>query len=532
MDQMYLEVGENSVRSKMDKFWDSWQELSNHPSDLAPREAVISRGETLIDSIHERFLSLKGLQDTANSDMRLTVERLNELSSQIASVNGEIERIRAQGDNPNDLMDRRDLLVDKLSSIIDITVDHRDSDEFMVHTGGNVLIQGSVGRQFLISGPVGEEGYGRVMWQQDARKGAEPYMQTEFRPHRGSLAALIEMRDSTIEDEIQNLDNMTMNFIDLVNEAHSAGYGLNGRTGIDFFNEHHFTTNVQGNYDRDGDGAVDSTYLFRINGLNTLEPKAQLGIEGTVTLSASEQNGGEVNITYYATDTVDDIIGRINRSGADVTARLDREGHLSLKATPSNGRENPDFVLRHIEDSGYFLADYAGILQGRGPEAAYDWGAANAAGALRVDTADFSTAPIAHPSGWIEVNATLVRDKAAIASGYGENGRPANPGNGEAALAIAAIRNNSVMVGAESTFDDYFADATARIGMLGEQSGRSLETENVIMKQLHDMRESISGVNMDEELAAMIKYQHGYSAAARFVTTVNAMLDTLITRFG
>jgi flagellar hook-associated protein 1 FlgK len=52
------------------------------------------------------------------------------------------------------------------------------------------------------------------------------------------------------------------------------------------------------------------------------------------------------------------------------------------------------------------------------------------------------------------------------------------------------------------------------------------------MKQLHDMREAVSGVNIDEELSNMIKYQHGYSAAARFITTVNAMLDTLINRMG
>jgi flagellar hook-associated protein 1 FlgK len=130
------------------------------------------------------------------------------------------------------------------------------------------------------------------------------------------------------------------------------------------------------------------------------------------------------------------------------------------------------------------------------------------------------------------VNPALLRDPLAVASGFGENGRAANPGNGDAAMAIASIRNTSVMVGRLGTFDDYFADAVGRVGMLGEQSRESLETQNLIMKQLKDMRESISGVNVDEELSAMIKYQHGYAAAARFMTTVNSMLDTLINRMG
>jgi flagellar hook-associated protein 1 FlgK len=132
----------------------------------------------------------------------------------------------------------------------------------------------------------------------------------------------------------------------------------------------------------------------------------------------------------------------------------------------------------------------------------------------------------------VDLNPALTRDVNSVVAGFGENNRPSNPGNGEAALAIAALRNTPVMVGALGTFDDYFADSVGRIGLLGEQSNRALETQNLIMKQLRDMRESISGVNMDEELSAMIKYQHGYAAAARFITTVNTMLDTIINRMG
>lgn len=291
---------------------------------------------------------------------------------------------------------------------------------------------------------------------------------------------------------------------------------------------------MNGNYDRDGDGQYDSSYIFRINGTNALENRAQVGLEGTLTLSAA--GGGNVDVPYFSTDTVGDIVGRINNSGAEVVARLNREGHLSLKGTPAEGSiapgGNPDFVIRHIEDSGRFLAGYAGLLNASGAEGAYDWGGPDAIAALSGGAEDWSTAPTTHPAGWIEVSPALLRDPNAVASGFGENGRAANPGNGEGALAIAAIRNTAVMVGRLGTFDDYFADAVGRIGMLGEQSRDALETQNQIMKQLKDMRQSISGVNVDEELSNMIKYQHGYNAAARFITTVNSMLDTLINRMG
>ncbi|MDR0689369.1 MAG: flagellar hook-associated protein FlgK [Spirochaetaceae bacterium] len=526
IDQAYLEVGENSIRGKMDAFWDSWQELSLYPGDTPQRIAVVERGKTMIDGIRDRFNALKGLQDMVEQDIQLTVERVNDLSRQIAAMNNDIQKIRAQGDNPNDLLDRRDLLVDKLSSIISITVDQRDPDEFMVHTGGRVLVQGRIGRQFELERGIDTEGYSRIVWEDT---GDELQIQRQRDHHSGSLGALLELRDGTIREEIQNLDSMTMNFIDLVNEIHRSGYGLNGTTGNDFFSEYPFVTNVAGNYDRDGDGVYDSSYIFRINGINALESRAQIGLEGVITLSAPR---GNVEIPYYPTDTVVDVVNRINNSGAEVTARLNREGRLSLKGTPSADRDAPDFVIRHIEDSGYFLTGYAGLLNALGAEGAYDWGGPDAVEALTGGAADYAAAPVAHPSGWIEVNPALLRDSSSVVAGFGENGRPANPGNGEAALAIAALRNTAVMVGRQRTFDDYFADAVGRIGILGEQSGRALETQNLTMKQLRDMRESISGVNMDEELAAMIKYQHGYAAAARFITTVNSLLDTIINRMG
>jgi flagellar hook-associated protein 1 FlgK len=524
MEQIYLEPGKNSIRSKMDEFWDAWQELSIYPADTAPRTAVLERGKTLIDGIHERYGLLKEQQIMADEDIQLTVGRVNELSKQIAGLNNSIQKIKAQGDNPNDLLDRRDLLVDKLSAIIDISVDNRDPDEFMVHTAGLVLVQGSIGRQFSLERGVDTEGYSRIIW-------GETRQNVHFRS--GSLAALIDIRDETIAQEIQTLDSMTMNFVDLVNEIHHDGYGANGTTGNNFFSEYPFVTNLNGNYDRDGDGTFDTSYIYRMNGQNVLEGNAQIGLDGTITLSGAE---GNINVQYYSTDTVNDVVTRINNSGAEVTARLNRDGKLSLKGTPAEAGElampNPDFVIRHVEDSGHFLEGYAGLLNASGPEGAYDWGSADAVTGLRGGAVDYALAPVAHPSGWIEVNPALVKDPTGVVAGFGFNSRSANPGNGEAAAAIAAIRNTQVMVGRLGTFDDYFADAVGRMGLMGEQSGRALETENLVMKQLHDMRESISGVNMDEELSNMLKYQHGYSAAARFITTVNSMLDTLINRMG
>lgn len=520
VEQVYNEPTENSVRTLMDRYWESWQELSIFPQESAARKAVTQRGEALIDGIHDKFRSLSRIRDIVEQDVVATVDRVNSILSDVAELNEQIVKVEAVGDQPNDLLDQRDLLVKQLSRIVDITIDSRDPDEFLIHTGGRHLIQGrNVHELEAFADPV-NDGYSTIRWG-----GSEEAVRLEG----GSLAALVELRDADLRGEIQKLDTMTVNFIDLVNEVHREGYGANGQNGVDFFVEYPFVNNVLGNYDRDGDGTFDSTYLFRVHGANGLDAEEQIGLSGTMTLSGPD---GNVEIEYFPTDTVGDLVSRINNANTEVVARLDRNGRLALKATPAEEIANPDFVVRHIEDSGQFLVGYAGLLVGSGADGAYDWEAPDAVLALRGGDAGYAVAPLTHPSGWIEVNPAIAKDPGRVAAGFGENGRAALPGDGRAALAVAALRNTPVMIGRLTSFDEYFSDVVADVGLRGEIAERSRETEDLIMKELEEMRSSISGVNMDEELAEMIKFQHGYNAAARFITVIDGMLDTIINRMG
>ena len=86
------------------------------------------------------------------------------------------------------------------------------------------------------------------------------------------------------------------------------------------------------------------------------------------------------------------------------------------------------------------------------------------------------------------------------------------------------------MVGKFTSFDQYFSSVVADIGLKGERAEITFETQNLIMKDLEELKKAISGVNIDEELSNMIKFQHGYAAAARFISQVNEMLDIVVNR--
>ena len=517
IEQIYNEPNDISVRTNMDKFWQSWQELSVYPESKAARQAVVTRSETLAQSISQRFNYLSGVGTLLNGDIESTVKQINDYAKQIADINGEIVRSKAMGDNPNDLMDRRDLLVEKLSAFANITSDQRDSDEFMVHIEGQVLVQGSTARSFDLVANTDNNGYDTVVWKDTGLEADVKY---------GKLGALIELRDSDIRNEIQSLNTMAMNFTDLVNDVHRAGVGANNETGLDFFVQHPFVTDVKGNYDRNGDGTVDSSYVFRFTGTNVLNPQDKTGLDGVMTFSGAQ---GNITVPYYANDTIETVIARINDSQGEVKAYLDRNSRLVLKATTAASMENPDFVIRHVEDSGLFLAGYSGILNGSGAENAYDFARADAVDSL---AGSYSTAPVMNPAEYISLNEKIKNDPASVAAGFPNAQGRAVIGDARAAVEIASIRNTDVMIGTSRTFDDYFAESVTNAGLKGEQAENMLLSQNAIMNDLRDLRDSISGVNIDEELADIIKFQHGYNAAAKYVSVIDEMLDTIINRLG
>lgn len=518
IESVYNEPNDVSVRTNMDAFWQGWQELSSYPESDAARQAVVIRAQTLASSVRQQYHSLRGIGDQINGDIEAVVRQVNDLSRQIAAVNGEIVRSKGLGDNPNDLMDRRDLLVEKLSSLINVTVTQRDPDEFMVHTDGQIIVQGSLARQIETVGQIDNNGYGKLVW-------SDTKIDAEF--HGGTLGALVELRDKDIRGEIQTLNTMALNFADLVNEVHRSAIGKNNVTGLDFFVQHDFVENTNGNYDRNGDGVEDVSYIFRITGTNALKPQEQIGLSGTMTFNGAR---GPVSVEYFATDTVEDVVNRINDSDGEVKAYLDRNSRLALKAAPSASMENPDFVIRHVEDSGMFLAGYSGILSGSGAENAYDFNQADAVNALA--DASFAVSPVLNPSAYIEVNGLIQNDVSSVAAAFENSKGRAEPGDARAAVELAAIRNTKVMIGTQRTFDDYFADTVTNVGLKGEQAQTQLASQNKIMGDLRDLRDSISGVNIDEELADIIKFQHGYNVAAKFISVQDELLDTLINRLG
>ena len=109
------------------------------------------------------------------------------------------------------------------------------------------------------------------------------------------------------------------------------------------------------------------------------------------------------------------------------------------------------------------------------------------------------------------------------------------PGNGKNALRVAELRHkgidNSENDGLDgATIDDFYRNLVSGLGVSTHEAHRMVENQGVLVDQIDARRESISGVSIDEEMANMITYMHAYQAAARYIDTMDQLLDTLINR--
>lgn len=528
IEQLHNESSAQTIRNDLDQFWKSWEKLNTNPDDRATRAVVRETAVTLSRSISKSFDRLYGLQSNIDTQVRLKVDEINAAARQIADLNAQILKSQQAGDNPNDLMDKRDLVVEKLSKMVNVNVVRGDPDEFMVYVGSQYLVQGQKMRAMAGEGNPKKDGFVDVRWADD---------KSLVKIERGEIHALLELRDVTIANQITQIDNMTLNLTDLVNETHRDGFGLNFKTGLNFFQEIKLTQNRNGNYDLDGDGQEDHTILFKIAGTKQVDLDAPIGSEGVLNFGPANPDGKNVTVSYTARDRVRDVVERINKSDVGVVAYVNHRNRIAFKATIPQDERNQKFVIRHLEDSGDFLVGISGVLRERGQAGAYDWAAINQVNKLAGSEKDYSVTPQYHPSRWVDVDVMIKNDLNNIAASQGvdTNGddrfdKANGAGDGNNALAIAKYRYGNGMIGENATFDEFFTSVIGKLGSDSRDAKTHLEKSELVMKHLENNRKSNSGVSYDEEMASMVMFQHGYNASARLIRTLDSMLDTVINR--
>lgn len=540
MEKVFNEPTDNSLRSLTNKFWASWEELAAYSTDFSHREVVLERANSLTTRIKDVYDKLTQLRVRANNEVIADVDRVNSLATDIRDLNERIMKIQALGDQPNDLMDRRDKAVEMLSEIVNVHVGRGDKDEMIVFIGEQALVQGEIQRKLKTIPDAQNDGMARVAWEHSDR---------DLALNGGHLLGLLEVRDKAIVERIDQVDLYAVNMSDIVNEIHRDGFGLNGATNRDFFAIRALSSNSNGNYqlqnaranfDLNQDGTAEITAIFRVSGTNTVDPTRKVGLDGTLTFFRNDKDNTPVSVDYSRDETLEEIIKRINDSNAGVVAYMNHDNQLALKAVTADDDRRTNFMLRHLEDSGELLVGYTGVLNSSGEAGAFDFRRVNEISKLRPPLQDITLTPIFHPAAYLGLSREVAGDPASIAAGRGKDlggtgdyNTPGGAADGTNALLVASsLKQGNSMFGRTRNPDEFYNALISKLGSESRTAEDAVMRQKDNLKELNNMRQSVMGVSLDEEMSNMVQFQHAYNASARVINTMNELLDTIINRMG
>ncbi len=227
VEGIFMEPSSDSLGGLMEKFWTGWMDLGNNPESIAARTALKEQANLLTTGFHRRYDQLAELQKSIDIDVELIVNKVNSITDEIASLNKQISRAELGGIFANDLRDRRGLMIDQLSQFIDVNTADQANGATLVYVGALMIVDDSdaihldtrdlAGKSFVTS---------EVVWEGTTKK---------VQNYNGELKGLMEMRDKTIPQYMNDLDVLAETLVTKVNSVHSLGYDLNNTTNIDFF---------------------------------------------------------------------------------------------------------------------------------------------------------------------------------------------------------------------------------------------------------------------------------------------------------
>ncbi|HDZ11480.1 MAG TPA: flagellar hook-associated protein FlgK, partial [Bacteroidetes bacterium] len=222
IEAVFNEVNGDGLSGALDGFWNSWLELSNHPSDMISRSQVIEKTNVLVGQFHQKSSRLQALSRSVSKDAELTLAKVNTLAQQIADLNNKIVQTAGNKFNNITLMDKRDQLIDQLSGLIDVNVSDGSSGTVGVNIGSMSLVDGVTATPLELD-------------QSGAKLAVKFKNGAALESPGGEIGALLSIKNNIISHFQSKLDDFAKNLVTSVNTLHQKYYGLDGSSGRDYF---------------------------------------------------------------------------------------------------------------------------------------------------------------------------------------------------------------------------------------------------------------------------------------------------------
>jgi flagellar hook-associated protein 1 FlgK len=504
LERQFREMSGAGTIAGFDKFFQTLQDLSTTAGDDVYRSGVLRTADNLSDFINNLAQDLKKHQRDINAEVEIVTRRIHGLGAQIASLNGQIARYELDGSKANDLRDARERLLDELSIYVNTDTfenEIKGVKEFEVTINGYELVKGEFARGLDVIArdrPLALEpnsGAKRNPWDADGLfdvffdDGSK--MDIYSPTLKGQLKGLIDVRDG----------NNALYLRGAVSDAESGGGTLvvyadaDARIDVARFGAADNQRGVLSVYNATG-VPVDLTYnacsfdpATNRYEFGVISPIPALAVNSPATVGKTTSYKGAPHymdklneLTRTFAKAVNEGLDRKNQPIPGVT------GHVNGFDANGENHANPFFTSGSVLVGDY--SDMAGE--------------------------NFS------------VNPQLSADPALVAAAAkGVDGISAN----QIILEFLELKHFDGMF-SEGKIADYVISVAAELGTDVRQANNFNEYYGEMAAETDNLRKSVSGVDTNEEMVSLVKYQQLYQAASQMINVIDRIYEITINNLG
>ena len=463
---IFSETEGNGLHQALNEFWNSWSQLSNQPESESARIQVRERSDVLARRFRGMHSQLDGLRNEINGRLVATINKVNELGQKVAELNRQIISYESGQRNANDMRDARNQAIEELSELVDVNSFENPNGRVTVIIGRDwTLVEGN--NRYQLEGKMKGGELGMLRIDGVSINDNRRDLTRIFR--EGEMSEMLRMRDDTIVGYQHNLDEIAFNLAGQVNKIHATGTGINSATDM-----------------------MKSTFGLNSTALSQPLPFLKDGIFQLHLVDPHNEIMETYEIEIQAgIDTLPDIVQRLNQTISDpglLQASIEADGSMLLQSA-----SDYKFI---------FGEDQSSITQVLGLNSFFD----TLKGAEDIQLSEH------------------IRENTNNIS----TGKDLIPGDNRVALEIAKLQTRPTMRDETMTFDEYYNGVLTGMGLKIQRNKTEQAQQESMVRQFKEIRSSISSVNMDEELTDMMQYQKAYEASARFINTVDRMMETVI----
>lgn len=534
-----LANSQNSLSVSMERFFNAASDVAASPSTLPERQALIGEGDNLVARQQSFNDLLQDLNSEINSAIGLRVTEINGIASSISGINQLILNTNNSGGTPNDLLDQRDRLVEKLSSKISTSVVEQNDGSFNVLIGkGQALVIGAVPTELEVRFNQFDSSRLEIGVKGLIGNDASQFVKG------GELQGLLDFRSRVLNPAQTQLGVLALGIGETINAQHKVGVDLNGVLGGNIFAPIAISVAPEGfnagtsgpvvtltdasevrasDYSLDYNGT--QWQLTRLSDSTSVSGAGPLVLDGmSVDVSAGVPVSGDsfrinpghdaaVNFAMAISDprkiaAASPVIADTPLANVGIGILTD----LKVAANNTLPLAAPISLTFNANAGGAGIPGFD-VVGGPGGSILYDPATEGAGKAFTFATQGVS---------FTLANTPQPGDSFTITNNTGAFGDNRN------IVQIGELQYASTLNGGKNSYQEFYGGLVAQVGVISSQAGSNLTIENSLLNQATDYRDSISGVNLDEEAANLLRYQQAYQASAQMIKIADQLFQTLI----